>query len=150
MNNDSSMPGIYVLSLCLGLTVITGTHAGSTIYKHIDKNGNITFTNRPIKGGNKFKNAQPSPPLREVTVNVAKHSPKENVYKQDKHEIKRREILEYELTTEKKLLFKTKKYLSSLRNNGKLKPQKKIKQLRNKMQRHKRNITALKQELAKL
>jgi len=150
MNNDLRTLGIYVFLVCLGCAVLPELHADSTIYKHVDEQGNITFTNRPIKGGQKLQGVQPSSASKALTVNIAKHIPKNNVYKQNKRDIKRREILEYELTTEKKLLIGARQHLSSLRNIGNQQQKEKIRQLQNKMRRHKSNIIALRQELAKL
>ena len=126
-------------------------HAGSTIYKHVDKDGNITFTNRPIKGGEKVQTSPKSSSSRTYASKAIQHLPKKTIGTQNKRNIKRREILEHELATEMKLFSDTRRNLSRLRDNDVSNQQnEKIKQLHRKLLRHENNITAIKKELAKL
>ena len=146
-----SKSGIVIVLVLLSLNGLPESIAGSTIYKYVDQDGNVTFTNRPIKGGEKLQSSrQPSQP-RKTAFHTHKQSSSDVVHKQSKREIKRREILEHELTTEMTLFSDTRRNLSILRNDTENHQQKeKIKQLRSKMERHESNITALKKELTKL
>ena len=42
------MKTVWIAGIVLAAT--TGAHAQSTIYKHVDESGRITYTNRPMKG----------------------------------------------------------------------------------------------------
>ncbi|SET17505.1 protein of unknown function [Nitrosomonas marina] len=147
-----SKPGIVIILMCMGLNSLPELVAGSTIYKYVDQDGNITFTNRPIKGGEKLQSSQQPPQSsRKAVLHIPKQSHNNTVQIQSKRELKRREILEHELATEMVLFTDTRRNLSLLNNEAEHQLQKeKIKQLRSKMLRHKNNITALKKELTKL
>ncbi|MCB1984342.1 MAG: DUF4124 domain-containing protein [Burkholderiales bacterium] len=147
MNTSSK----FIILIFLSLNFLPVLHAGSTIYKYVDKDGNITFTNRPLKGGQKILSAPKSPSSRTYISKAIKHIPKESVNPQNKREIKRREILEHELTIEMKLFSDTRKNLSVFSDDDADHQQnEKIKQLQRKLLRHENNITAIKKELAKL
>ncbi|SEN34118.1 DUF4124 domain-containing protein [Nitrosomonas marina] len=147
-----SKPGIVIFLVCMGLYSLPELVAGSAIYKYVDQDGNITFTNRPIKGGEKLQSSQQSPQSsRKTVLHAPKQSYNSTVQIQSKRELKRREILEHELATEMVLFTDTRKNLSLLNNDAELQLQKeKIQHLRSKMLRHKNNIKALKKELTKL
>ncbi len=125
--------------------------AGTSIYKHVDKDGNITFTNRPIKNAQKFsaasfpKDTQPSQSRSRL------NSPRVNDITQKERNTMRRQILEKELETEEKLLADTQIFLAQINNSHESSPhQEKVVQLKNRLFLHQRNITALKKELTKL
>ncbi|SER55449.1 protein of unknown function [Nitrosomonas sp. Nm51] len=146
-----SKPGLVIILLLLGLNSSPELVAGSTIYKHVDQDGNITFTNRPIKGGGKRQTSRQPPQSRKATLYTPKRSPDETVQIQNKREIKRREILEHELAAEMMLFSGAQRNLSLLKNDiERHRQEEKIRQLRTKIQRHESNITALKKELTKL
>lgn len=149
----------FIILAFLNLSFLSVTHAGSTIYKYVDQDGNITFTNRPVKGGQKIQTSpqrQPQPQSQSsrsktYSSKTIRHFPKETAGTQNKRDIKRREILEHELATEMKLFSDARKNLSVLRGNDANHQQnEKFRQLQSKLLRHENNITALKKELAKL
>lgn len=136
---------LTLLALIL-LGYLPKANAGTDIYKHVDKEGNITFTNRPVSNAQKFSVAsfsrnteglQPSPPRVKETI-------------QKERDAMRRQILKKELVTEEKLFTDTQNFLeqviSTLESNN---HQEKVVQLRNKLFLHQRNISALRKELAR-
>ncbi|SFK12481.1 protein of unknown function [Nitrosomonas aestuarii] len=144
-------PSIFIILILLSFNFTSISHAGSTIYKHVDKDGNITFTNRPITGGQKLQSALQSYRPHTSSPKTLNHFPKENANIQNKRDIKRRTILEHELATEMRLLSETQKNLAILQHDHENSLQnEKIKQLQSKLHRHNNNITALKMELTKL
>ncbi|GJL76166.1 MAG TPA: DUF4124 domain-containing protein [Nitrosomonas sp.] len=144
-------PSIFIILILLSFNFTSASHAGSTIYKHVDKDGNITFTNRPITGGQKFQSALQSHRPQISSPKTLNHFPKESVNTQNKRDINRRTILEHELATEMKLFSDTQKNLVTLHNDEENSRQKEnVRQLQSKLQRHQNNITALKMELTKL
>lgn len=125
--------------------------AGSEIYKFVDKDGNITFTNRRIPNAEKISiasfsrntiSSQPKPSLKSNLPHV-----KETIQKD--RDGMRHQILKQELITEKKLFNDTQKFLDEIRNKPELNnsSQEKVVQLRNKLFKHQRNVVALKKEL---
>lgn len=146
-----STPSKFIILIFLSLNFWPELHAGSTIYKYVDKDGNITFTNRPIKGAQKIQTAPKSSSTRTYTAKAIQHFPKESISAQNKRDIKRREILEHELAAEMKLFSDTRKNLSMLRGSDADHQQnEKIKQLQRQLLRHENNITEIKKEIAKL
>jgi len=126
--------------------------AGTSIYKHVDKDGNITFTNRPIKNAQKFSAASfPKDTQPRSQSKSQLNSPRVNDITQKERNTMRRQILEKELETEEKLLADTQIFLAQISNNHEPSPhQEKVVQLKNRLFLHQRNITALKKELTKL
>lgn len=139
------------------------------IYKHVDAHGNITFTNTPIKGAQRIL-IEPSQPAATTTIrkkfesapsqpNVATPSsfPRVDSRTQKDRDINRRNILEDELANEQRLLIERQKELAhadTTRNEDeKRNPQKylmKLGRLREALQLHEKNISALQSELSKL
>ena len=126
---------IVLLALILSGPLCNAT-AGTDIYQHVDKEGNITFTNRNIKNAQKISSSNPS------------HT---KDAKQKERDVMRRQILKKELITEEKLLSDTQNFIEQISNNPQSNnSQETVIQLKNKFFLHQRNITALKKELAKL
>ncbi|MCP5245869.1 MAG: DUF4124 domain-containing protein [Burkholderiales bacterium] len=126
-------------------------HAGSTIYKYVDQDGNITFTNRPIKGAQKTRTAPQSSTVQPYVSKVQPVVPKDTANTQNKRDIKRREILQHELATEMKLFSDARKNLSLMRvNDTDYQQNEEFRQLQHKLLRHENNISAIRKELAKL
>ena len=145
-----STPSKFIILVFLSFNFLPVLHAGSTIYKHVDKDGNITFTNRPIKGAQKTRTAPQSSTVRPY-VSKVQPFPKETVSIQNKRDIKRREILKHELAVEMKLFSDARRNLSLLRGNDTdYQQNEEIRQLQHKLLRHENNISAIKKELAKL
>ncbi len=145
------MPSIFIIFILLSFNFTSALHAGSTIYKHVDKDGNITFTNRPLTGGQKFQSTLQSHRPQIASSKTLNHFPKESTNTQNKRDIQRRAILEHELATEMKLFSDIQRNLVTLHSDDENNRQKeKVRQLQSKLQRHQNNITALKMELTKL
>jgi hypothetical protein len=107
-------------------TIMTSV-TSAEIYRHVDKNGKITYSNTRINGA---KKVLPNRILAKAKMATPKHFPKVSSRVQLKMDLKRRNILEDELTTEKKLLANAKQ---TLRKDD--------------ISLHMRNIIALKKEL---
>ena len=141
---------IRTLFIILVLILFSFSHAvaGKDIYKYVDKDGNITFTNRPISNAQKISIAsfsRPSEPSRLQTK-----SPRVKDPTQQERDAKRRQIVEKELAAEEKLSADTQDFLLQISNNTESSNyQEKAVQLRNKLSLHQRNVAALKKELSK-
>ncbi len=120
--------------------------AGTDIYKHVDKDGNITFTNRPINNAQKFSVASYSRNAEELQPK----SPRAKDTIQKERDAMRRQILKKELVAEEKLFIDTQNFLEQISNPHESNThQEKAVQLRNKLFLHQRNIYALRKELAR-
>ena len=131
------------------LSSLSHAIAGTDIYKHVDKDGNITFTNRRINNAQKVSIASFS------RNTVQSGSPSQSLRVKDttqkERDTMRRQILEKELVTEEKLFSDTQSSLLQIGNPAESsRHQEKIVQLKNKLFSHQRNIAALKKELTKL
>ena len=138
------------------VTLATETHAD--IYKHVDKNGGVTYSNKAISGANKLPENLP------FSTNNSNHSKISSKYlnvnnnTQAKRDLKRRQILENELAAEMKLFVNAKQSLINAQKNAKAIKIKgnnfqesltqTSKDIKNRKLLHKRNITALRKELA--
>ena len=120
--------------------------AGSDIYKLVDKDGNITFTNRKTPNAEK--------------ISVASYSPNPSANKSSQNRTAassstersgmRRKILENELLTEQQLFSDTQIFLDQTSQMPRSESsQQKLVQLKNKLFMHQRNIAALKKELGR-
>ncbi len=128
-----------------------GTVSGTEIYKHVDEDGHITFTNRPIKGAKKFLSTSRPSRSNAQTSEVQKNYPKVSTNTQKIRDIKRREILQQELFTEETHLTLTKKNLAQISKTHKINYSgDNIKSLQDKRLLHEKNIMALEKELANL
>jgi len=133
--------------------------ANTEIYKHVDNDGRITFSNKPIKGAKRLQPAPASPKFNAGTVQNKKF-PKVSNLTQKKRDTKRRQLLENELKNESSLLADAKQILAKTLKNSKInttqtqhdviKHENKIKIIQKRVLLHERNITALKKELASL
>ena len=142
---------LSVLLILLLLCSLPKVVAGTGIYKHVDKDGRITFTNRPINNAQKVsiasfsKSAEPNKSGLQPGVSHIKDAA------QKERDVMRRQILEKELVTEEKLLIDTQNFLSQISNDRESSNyQEKVIQLKNKLFLHRRNITAIKKELSNL
>lgn len=144
---------VFILAVLVLLAPIPQAIAQTNIYKHVDKDGNITFTNRRIPNAEKIsiasysRNSGSSPTRLQSNGNA----PRVKDTTQKERDTTRRQILQKELITEEKHFTETRTHLDQFSNNpdaGSF--QEKIVQLKNKLFLHQRNITALKKELARL
>ncbi|MCW5619086.1 MAG: DUF4124 domain-containing protein, partial [Nitrosomonas sp.] len=74
------------------MSVTSAAHAGPTIYKHVDADGHITFTNRPVKGAQTIQSTPNNSRSQVIASARPAHSPKISVHTQQKRDVKRREI----------------------------------------------------------
>ncbi len=125
--------------------------ASSEIYKYVDEDGNITFTNRRIPNAEKISIASFS---RNTKSSQSKPSSNLNLPRvtdttQKDRDVMRREILQKELVAEEKLFSETQNFLNEIRNKPEFKnnSQEKAVQLQNKLLLHQRNVAALIKEL---
>jgi Domain of unknown function (DUF4124) len=143
-------------------TTAPAVKANTEIYKHVDNDGRITFSNKPIKGAERLQPASASPKFNAETAQNKKF-PNVSNHTQKKRDIKRRQLLENELKNESRLLADAKHVLArTLKNSGvikintsqsqydAIKHENKIKIIQKRVLLHERNITALKKELASL
>lgn len=123
---------------------------GTDIYKHVDKDGNITFTNRPISNAQKFSIASFSPNTGDNQSGLQLSSPRVKDTIQKERDAMRRQILKKELVAEEKLFTDTQNFLDQISNKHEsINYQEKVVQLKNKLFLHQRNISALRKELAR-
>lgn len=143
---------VIFVTVLLGFTSVTV--AGKEIYKLVDKDGNITFTNRPTRHAQKVNLASFSGNANTRSADTVIQKPtsapsiKSNAQKE--RDGTRRQILEKELHSENKLLSDTKQSLSQISQSDDSLQDGKIAQLKNKLFLHQRNISALKKELSRL
>lgn len=146
-----SMPILLIITVVLSLSAPSIAQAGSTIYRHVDADGSVTFTNRPIKGAQKIQSKSAGSSARAAVSVTPSHFPAVSVGAQRNRDVKRREILENELADEMKLSSDTRRFISLVSNAQDTQRQKeRMKRLQSKLQRHESNITSLKRELERL
>lgn len=145
---------ITCLLLCSGIV-----HA-DTIYKYVDKNGHVTFTNIPMRGAKAIlrtpssmdsSDSQPAPPQgradRPASSNASPGSQIDSGTQRNRDDNRRR-ILQSELDNEKKALAQVQQELDEYRKKpGANLAQ--IQKLQDAVTDRERNITALNQELGK-
>ena len=141
---------LFLITLFLNvLNPLPHAIAGADIYKYVDKDGNITFTNRRISNGQKISIASFSRSTVQPGVR-SKLSQSKSAPLAERDSL-RRKILEKELAMEEKLFTETQNSLVEMDNNWSTgTPPEKSVQLKNKLFTHQRNIAALRKELGKL
>lgn len=122
------------------------------IYKFVDENGRVTYTNIPKKGATKLDVGGSSPASK--TNRGPTNFPKVDSQTQKKRDDMRREILESELESEQKALADAQKALKDGEatrlpdeSNNPQKYLERVKRLRENVAAHERNVTALKKEM---
>ena len=141
---------LFILLIAIVFTFLSNAIAGTDIYKYVDKDGNITFTNRRIGNAQKISIASFS--RNSEQSGVRSSSPRVKDTTQKERDVMRRQILEKELLAEEKLLTDTQNFLSQIKSNPESgnNYQEKAVQLKNKVLLHQGNITEVKKELTKL
>jgi Domain of unknown function (DUF4124) len=154
---------LAVILAFIFLATIPVVRAGSEIYKHVDSDGRITFSNRPIKDAKRRQPAQsstnfPATVQNTLPLEVSDHT-------QKKRDAKRRQLLENELQNELKLLVNARQNLARIIKDSKIiktnttKPQNDaqnhaiklentIQAMQKRVLSHERNVTALRKELS--
>ena len=139
--------------------MVMAATASAEIYKHVDKEGRITYSNTPIKGAKKLY-LDPSPAQPRPKVATPEGFPKVARKVQQQRDLKRREILAEELAAEEKFLSEARRALKQGEANPeifKISPtqsrhnmvnsEEQMKKLREQVLLHENNIAALKREL---
>ena len=129
--------------------------AQAEIYKSIDADGHVTYSSSPTKGSKKLGLGSPdTPSLPASSASPARarnHTspsdfPRVDNVTQKSRDGTRRKILEDELATEGKLLTESRQNLKDSEKNPETTP-KKIKDLKEQVSLHEKNVAALKSEL---
>ncbi len=134
--------------------------AQADIYKRVDENGNVTYSNVPIKGGKKIELEQ-LPTMAPYKESSGEH---ERVDKsvQKRRDDERRKILEDELASEEKLLAEARQNLQDAQDNPHVShvggktyrnvagQEEDISAAEAQVTLHQNNVNALKQELSQL
>lgn len=143
--------------------------AQAEIYKHVDSEGRVTYSDRPIKGGVKL-DIEPSTTTRPGTSGIKSKAvptpgnfPRVDKSEQKVRDDKRRQILEDELANERRALEATREaytetekhpeeYAQTLKGGGRnmTKYVEKLKQLSEEIKTHENNIEMLELELSRM
>jgi hypothetical protein len=144
--------------------------AAAEIYKHVDADGRVTYSNVPMKGATKLEIEPPvssSPPPKATKAPTPANFPRVEKDEQKQRDDKRRQILEEELATERQALEDAKVALAEgekdpevFRTKGKdgktvvrrnvARYQEKMAQLQENVDLHQKNVELLEKELAAL
>jgi predicted transcriptional regulator len=139
------------------ILMLVGAHVGADIYKKVDEEGRVTYSNVPSKGAQKL-NLEPinTVPLSKPNAQPPGNFPKVDADTQKGRDSKRRQVLEDELAQEMKQLDEAKKALAEAeatrlgdeRNYQKFLDR--VQPFKDAVADHKKNIDALKEEIAGL
>lgn len=138
------------------LAALLALPAAAEIYKYVDENGRITYTNVPKKGAKKL-DLDPISAAKTRNNTGPATFPKIDNQTQKKRDDQRKQILQEELATEEKSLADAKTALrdgesqrlgDEVRNYPKYLDR--IKKLKDNVALHEKNIEALKRELGEL
>ncbi len=135
-------------------------YAHADVYKHVDADGNVTYSNKPIKGGRKLE----LEPLHTVKIDGGGTSDYERVKRttQRDRDASRRKILEDELAAEEKLLADARQNLQDVQDKPHVSQsdgnafrdasgqQEDLRNAQEQVDLHERNVNALKQELSSI
>lgn len=140
--------------LLLPLVLAASLPAQGEIYKFVDENGRVTYTNIPRKGAIKLDIGTAKPPRSRVNAGPG-NFPKVDNQTQKKRDDLRRQILEDELANEQRALAEARKALQEGEATrlpeeaaNPQKYQERIRRLKETVALHERNIAALRKELA--
>ncbi len=134
--------------------------AQADVYKRVDKDGNVTYSNVPLKGGKKIE-LEPLPTMKPYKATQGEQD-MVNKGVQKKRDDERRKILEDELASEEKLLAEARKNLQDAQDNPRIShidgktyrnvegQQEAINAAQDQVTLHEKNIEALKQELSQI
>lgn len=133
-------------------------YAHADVYKRVDADGNVTYSNKPIKGGRKI-DLEPLPTLNSTDAHDA-HYERVKQTTQRSRDAARRKVLEDELATEEQLLVGARQNLKDVtdaprppRAEGSAprdtpEQDADIKRAQDDVALHERNVTAIRQELS--
>ncbi|MDF0604126.1 DUF4124 domain-containing protein [Neisseriaceae bacterium TC5R-5] len=144
------------------LLIVTSWVQAATVYRYVDKEGNVTFTNIPIRGAQAIQLSPlpsvPSPPNNRSnnTVKPSSSYPAVDPATQKQRDGGRRKILEQELANEEKALAaaqqaltegKAVRYGNETRNHQRFLDR--IQKLQDEVTDRQKNVDALRRELSK-
>ena len=121
---------LVLIPVLMTIGTVMAPVTSAEIYRHVDKYGQITYSNTRMKGA---KTVHLNRALAKAKRATPKNFPRVESKLQRKRDLKRSDILENELAEEKKLLLNAKQNL-----------------MRDDVSLHQRNIIALKKELTNL
>ena len=139
--------------LLIALAALNAAPAAAEIYKYVDENGRITYTNIPKKGAKKL-DLDPISAAKTRNNTGPDNFPKVDNQTQKKRDDLRKQILQNELASEEKSLTDAQKILKEgeatrlgdeARNYQKFLDR--VKKLKDNVSLHERNIAALTKEL---
>lgn len=143
--------------LLIFLSLFLSQAAHADIYKLVDENGRVTYSNTPLKGAKKI-HLEPistiAPPKPKPPAATPQNFPRVDNETQKKRDGTRRDILEQELATERKALEEARKALAegeATRLGDERNYQKyldRVQGLRDSVTLHEKNVDALNKELA--
>lgn len=143
--------------LLIFLSLFLSQAVYADIYKLVDENGRVTYSNTPLKGAKKL-NLEPistiAPPKPKPAAATPQNFPRVDNETQKKRDGTRRDILEQELATERKSLEEARKALAegeATRLGDERNYQKyldRVQGLKDSVALHEKNIDALNKELA--
>jgi hypothetical protein len=151
---------LTIILFFIFFATIPVARAGTEIYKHVDSDGRVTFSNKPIKGANRLQPIHSSP---KFNPGATQNSPPYEVsnHTQKKRDTKRRQLLENELKNELRLLVDAKLILAKTikdseiikinttpPQNDAIKHENTVHAIQKRVLLHERNVTALKKELS--
>ncbi len=143
--------------LLILLFLVQSGWAEAEIYKHVDAQGNVTYSNAPIKGGKKL-NLEPLPTM-------APYSGVPNIDSdtQRRRDKARRQILEDERSSEERKLTQARQELQNAQENPEVrrgpagnvmvdneKQDERIRVLQDQVSSHERNLDMIRNELSRL
>ena len=144
-----------ILLISLGTLFSFVAHA--EIYKYVDENGRVTYSNLPMKGAKKVDLPEIStiaPPKSQTNTVAPSTFPKVDTKTQRERDDVRRKILEDELRTEEQSLIEAQQALQegqSVRMGNEKNYQKyldRVQSLKDNVSLHEKNIAALRKELS--
>ncbi|MXR38182.1 DUF4124 domain-containing protein [Craterilacuibacter sinensis] len=132
--------------------------SAATIYKYVDQDGHVTYSNIPARGAKALTINVPSAPASQAAMRIPQRSdssgfPTVAPETQRQRDGGRRQILQSELSNEQKALDDARRTLSDseagLRTNSRTNPElsKRIAVLRESVKDRERNVQALQREL---
>jgi multidrug resistance efflux pump len=133
-------------------------YAQADIYKRVDANGNVTYSNTPIKGGKKIE-LEPLPTMAPFKANEA-DTTRINHATQKSRDNQRRQILEDEMATEQRALEEARQKLKDAQDNPQMShangktfrnvegQDQAVQAAQEQVSLHERNVEALKMELS--
>lgn len=140
--------------------VVYAGYAQADIYKRVDKDGNVTYSTTPIKGGKKIELEQ-LPTMTPYKESTEDHE-RVNKAVQKNRDSERRKILQDELAAEQKLLDEARQNLKDAQDNPRISTvggksyrnvagqEEDVKAAQEQVTLHEKNVEALKQELSQL